>query len=397
MDENTHSAHTTTRRSAEATALDPSPSRADALTARCTRDVTRSILQAAPAVILIAHDPDCRRMTRNRAACELMQSPLDATGRSPPGPGRNHRVSRADGELTSLESLMREAARGIEEQGVELSVPAEDGSARHLRGNVAQVLDEQDLPRGAIAVFVDVTELKQALEFTSTQTRELARSNLELEQFSATVSHDLRSPLMSLAGCVEILHEEHLACLPPEAQELLDYVRQSASHMSRLITRMLEYTQAKHGELQVTQCDANSAFGSAVERLQAAMHSAGGSVTCDTLPTLLADELLLSVVFQNLLENAIKYCGEAPPRIHLSAIQEPGRWIFSVRDHGIGVNPGDFDRIFRAFERSPAHGPGSGLGIGLSTCRRIVERHGGNIWIESQPGCGATFFFSVPR
>jgi signal transduction histidine kinase len=301
-------------------------------------------------------------------------------------------------ELASPESLLKQAVSGAEVLGVELGAVSHDGGVTHLYGSAAPLLDKQGSPRGAVAVFVDVTELKLAYARMAAQVQELARSNSELERFASTISHDLRSPLMSMSGCAQLILERHMESLSPTGRALIGNIQTCAREMDLLIKCLRDYARAGHGELRLTQCDANSALHSALSNLQADLNRAEAEVTADTLPTVRADESLLAQLLQNLIENAIKYAGTTASRIHVSVRDEPGHWIFSVSDNGIGIDPQDFDRIFQAFERLHAgESQYSGLGIGLAICKRIAERHGGRIWVESQPGSGTTFFFSLAR
>jgi signal transduction histidine kinase len=363
----------------------------------------KALLHAAPAAIFIAHDPQCRRITRSRAAREMLRPPEE--GGSAPDASPVERPTRlktfwADQvqELASLEVPVQQAARGVEMRGLELDVVSDDRVVKHIYGSAAPLLDESGRPAGAVAVFVDVTELKRSNQALAAKVRELVRSNAELERLAAVVAHDLRSPLLSLTGCASALCEEYPGNLSAEGRELVGHIQESASHMAHLIKSLLTDAAAEHGSLEVAPCDFNSVVRLAVNQFQAALHAAGGEVTSDILPVIQADETQMCQLLQNLIENAIKYCRDEPPHIHISVRREPGFWCFSVKDNGIGIDPQDFDSIFRPFEQlHPDTSQYAGLGLGLTTCKKIVERHGGRIRVESQPGQGATVFFSVPR
>jgi len=237
---------------------------------------------------------------------------------------------------------------------------------------------------------------RQAQELEQ-QARELARSNEELENFAGIVSHDLRSPLVTLAGCARLL-EESPAALDPESRELIQTIRDSVEHLNELINSLLSYARAGSGELKVGPCDCEQVLQKVLVGLKVVLEANRAEVTHDPLPTICADAALMAQLFQNLIENGLKYHGQDPPRIHVSATAGAGEWVFSVRDNGIGIAPEDFPKVFEIFRRLHDDTSGySGAGIGLATCKRIVERHGGRIWVESQPGQGATFFFAIPQ
>ena len=251
----------------------------------------------------------------------------------------------------------------------------------------------------------DMSERKAAEEALGRQARELerrarelARSNAELDSFASIVSHDLRSPLVTVAGCTRLLEDQAREKLGPDGLELIAFIRNGVDHMSALIQSLLGYAKVGSGGLKVGPCDCEAVLEKAVQGLKSALEAKGAEVTHGPLPTLAADEALLAMLFQNLIENGVKYHGEQPPRVAVSARAEGGEWVFCVRDNGIGIDPRHFGRIFEAFRR--LHDDESkypGTGIGLATCLKIVERHGGRIWVESQPGQGAAFFFTIPQ
>lgn len=361
----------------------------------------KAILKAAPAAIVIAHDPHLRRVSLSREAREMLRAPPQAQS---PADGLSSdqaarlKVFQAGKELDLSELPVQQAARGVEVRGVELGVVLQDGLSRQFYGSATPLLDERGVPAGAIGVFVDVTKLKQSNEALAAKVRELIRSNIELERFASVVSHDLRSPLLSLTGCAEELCEAHMKSLSTEGRELVGHIHDSAFHMARLIKSLLKSAAAEPGKLEVAECDVNLILRRSVDLLQVALRTAGGKVTSDHLPVVLGNETQLCQLLQNLIENAIKYCKDVLPQIHISSRRQSDSWCISVQDNGIGIDPKDFNSIFDPFKQlRPDPTQYTGLGLGLATCKKIVERHGGRIWVESQPGRGATFFFSIPR
>jgi PAS domain S-box-containing protein len=226
--------------------------------------------------------------------------------------------------------------------------------------------------------------------------QELAYSNTELQQFAYVASHDLQEPLRMVASYTQLLARRYRGKLDSDADEFISYAVDGANRMQRLINDLLSYsrlgTQGKPLELTGSE----SALAQALANLQLAIAENEAVVSHDPLPTVWADETQLVQLFQNLVGNAIKFRSTQPPRIHISAEQKEREWLFSVSDNGIGIEPEYAERIFVIFQRLHSQAEYSGTGIGLAFCKRIVERHGGRIWMESQPGQGATFYFTLP-
>lgn len=226
--------------------------------------------------------------------------------------------------------------------------------------------------------------------------RELRRSNAALERFTSVVAHDLRSPLSSIGLTAEVMGSL-AANQSGESAELTCSIKRGVDDMSRMIQGLLAYSRAGHGPLSFSPCDCEQLLSSVLDRLAAPLQAAGGSVTHDPLPMVIADESQLSRVFQNLIENAVKYRGKEPPVVHISARDGENEWAFSVRDHGIGMTSKDAAKIFEMFQRAwKDESRYASAGIGLSVCKTIVERHGGRIWFQSEPGPGTTFWFTLP-
>ncbi|MCS7315232.1 MAG: ATP-binding protein [Bryobacterales bacterium] len=228
------------------------------------------------------------------------------------------------------------------------------------------------------------------------QTSELARSNAELEQFASVLAHDLREPLRAVLNYARLLSDRCADSLDDRARRYLGRVLGGAERLDRMIEGLLEFSRVTTRGRPPAPADAETVFVQACADLRELIESAGASVTHEPLPTVMADETQLLRLFENLLANAIKFRGAHPPRVHVWAEPRDGFWRFGVRDNGIGVEPRDQERIFAPFQRAH-HGPQyPGEGLGLAVARRIVERHGGQIWVESRPGHGSTFFFTLP-
>ncbi|MBI3468760.1 MAG: PAS domain S-box protein [Planctomycetes bacterium] len=249
---------------------------------------------------------------------------------------------------------------------------------------------------GTQCLFWDVTARMRA-ELEREQTAaELARSNKELEQFAYVASHDLQEPLRMVASYTQLLARRYKDKLDADAHEFIAFAVDGASRMQKMIKELLALSRVSTMGRPFTRTNCTAVFNAAVLNLKRAIDVSGAAVTCDPLPTVLGDVTQLGQLFQNLISNGIKFHGAEPPRVHVSAEPQNNDWVFSIRDNGIGIDPDSFDRIFVMFERLHSRQDYPGVGMGLAICKKIIERHGGRIWVESQPGTGATFCFTIP-
>jgi signal transduction histidine kinase len=223
----------------------------------------------------------------------------------------------------------------------------------------------------------------------------LQRANDELQQFAYVASHDLQEPLRMVTSYVQLLARRYHGQLDADAEEMIGYVVDGAQRMRALIADLLAYARVEAQGAQLTETDGEAVLAQALQDLQLAVAESGAEVTHDPLPTVTAVPGQLRQLFENLLSNALKFRGTAPPRVHLSAQRQGAEWLFSVRDNGIGLDPKQAERIFQMFQRVHTRKAYPGTGIGLALCKKIVERHGGRIWVESEPGRGTTFFFTL--
>jgi signal transduction histidine kinase len=225
---------------------------------------------------------------------------------------------------------------------------------------------------------------------------ELARSNAELQQFAYVASHDLQEPLRMVSSYTQLLAKRYQGRLDADADDFIGFAVDGAARMQKLIQDLLAYSRVSTRGMERQSLSMDSVLGYTTDMLQLAMKEADALVTHDSLPSVKADERQMTQLFQNLISNAIKFRGQQPPRIHVSATRRDDEWLFSVQDNGIGIDPQYADRIFVIFQRLHNRDEYSGTGIGLAICKKIVERHGGRIWVESEPGKGSTFFFTLP-
>jgi signal transduction histidine kinase len=242
----------------------------------------------------------------------------------------------------------------------------------------------------------DVRKLNTDLEqLVAERTKELTRSNEDLGSFARAASHDLQDPLRTVISHTQILDRKYGQELPDDAKELIHFTVDAAARMRAMIDDLLEYSRMESARMQLEPVDCNGAVAAAIANLNDPIAKNAAIVESSQLPTVMGTRSQLTRVFQNLAGNAIKYRSEAPPRIEISARQSATEWIFRVRDNGIGIDPAYAEKIFVVFQR--LHGseiPGTGLG--LSICQRIIIRHGGTIWVESELGKGSSFYFTLP-
>ena len=309
-------------------------------------------------------------------------------------------VGRSAGDLfeegVDVLSLLKQSGLNDVIQRLDTSIVTKEGRhvAVSLSGSVMR--DENGEIQGMVCVAQDITERKRTQEILERQTQELARSNSELEQFAWVASHDLQEPLRMVASYTQLLSKRYKGKLDADADEFIAFAVDGATRMRRLINALLELSRVgtRGKDFEATDCEA--IYDRTLVNLQGLVEESGAVVTHDRLPTVLGDGTQLGQLFQNLIANAIKFRGDEQLTVHFGAEQRNGHWEFCVRDNGIGIDPEYAERIFVVFQRLHGKGDRPGTGIGLSICKKIVELHGGRIWVKSQPDEGAAFYFTLP-
>jgi PAS domain S-box-containing protein len=260
-------------------------------------------------------------------------------------------------------------------------------------------LTRVDLGSEAILLVIlsDITERKLAEEGLMDAVAKVQRSNQDLEHFAYVASHDLQEPLRMVASYTQLLAQRYEGQLDDQARTYIHYAVDGATRMQQLINGLLTYSRVTSQGEPPELTDSHSVLGEALRNLSTVIDVSRAVVTNRDLPTVHADATQLLQVFQNLIANAIKFRGKDSPHVHVSACDDGHEWLFSVKDNGIGIDAQYANRVFVIFQRLHTREEYPGSGIGLAVCKRVVERHGGRIWFESEPGKGSTFYFTLPK
>ena len=272
-----------------------------------------------------------------------------------------------------------------------------DGAVVWCEIAIALVRSVDGHPLYEVAVFDDVTERKRAEAALNEAHQELKRSNAELEQFAYVASHDLQEPLRMVSSYTQLLMRRYGERLDGDAREFTAYIIDGAGRMKQLIEDLLAYSRVGTKGKEFKPVPVESALRRAIVNLRAAIEESGAAVTYESLPVAQADDTQLAQLFQNLIGNALKFRSASVPRIHVSCVQKPAEYEIVVADNGIGIEAQYFERIFMVFQRLHNKGEYPGTGIGLAICKKVIERHGGRIWVESSPGEGSAFHFTLPK
>jgi PAS domain S-box-containing protein len=300
--------------------------------------------------------------------------------------------NRQDEEHVILERLRR----GERVDHFETVRRSKEGQLLNVSITISPIRDEQGTIIGASKIARDITVQKQMVEELARRAAELERLNAELQQFASIVSHDLHEPLRTVASFLTMLAERSQGKLDATEEQYIAFAVEGAHRMQQQLTDLMAYTQVGGEALVLSAVDCEALLIQTLADLRRVIEDVGAAVTHDPLPVVQSDATRLGQVLQNLLDNALKFRGAAPCRIHVSARLEGDSWVFSVRDNGIGLDPRQAERIFLIFQRLHLRREYTGTGLGLAICKKIIEQQGGRIWVESEPGWGATFFFTLP-
>jgi PAS domain S-box-containing protein len=284
---------------------------------------------------------------------------------------------------------------GMPRQGTEELFRRNDGTSIPVDYLSTPIFERGELI-GSVVSFRDVTERQRAEQALAEKARELARSNTELEQFAYVASHDLQEPLRMVSSYTQLLARRYKGKLGSDADDFIAYAVDGAARMQRLIQDLLTYSRVGTKGREFVPTDCERLLDRVLGDLKVAIEESGAVVTRDALPIVRGDETQIGQLLQNLIGNALKFHNQESPRVHVSSKRNGKEWIFSIRDNGIGIDAQYAERIFVIFQRLHRREEYPGTGIGLAVCKKIVERHGGRIWVESNQQKGATFYFTLP-
>ncbi len=296
-----------------------------------------------------------------------------------------------------MDELHERCKRGEKIENVEALYRKKSGEVVPILLSLSLLTDNKGELVGIASITKNLSDLKRTEEMLRAKTEAQERSHSDLEEFAYVAAHDLREPLVGIAAYMKVLERRWKARLDPEAHKLISHTLDITLRMDSLVQSLLAFSSLGTGPRSFQLTDCNVVLHLALSNLRSGIEEASATVTSDVLPTVQADPALIVQLFQNLVSNAIKFASDRPLKIHIGATREESRWTFSVTDNGIGIERPYFDRIFRIFQRLEASRERAGTGIGLANCKRIVEHHGGRIWVESEPGEGSTFFFTIPE
>jgi PAS domain S-box-containing protein len=345
----------------------------------------------------ICHVIDGRFVSVNKALCEILgYAERQLLGKSVKDVSHPDDRDLTDAERARIRRGEIESAR-FEKRYVR----GDDGAVIWCEVAIALVRDVFGVPQYEVAIFDDITDRKRQQAALHEAHEELKRSNQELEQFAYVASHDLQEPLRMVASYTQLLERRYESKLDANAREFMAYIVDGATRMKQLIEDLLAYSRVGTKGAEFSPASVEAALRRALYNLRTAIEEAGAAVTHDALPTLPADEGQLAQLLQNLMGNALKFRSASVPRIHLGVSETETDWQFEVRDNGIGIEPQYYERIFMVFQRLHNKGEYPGTGIGLAICKKVVERHGGRIWVQSRPAQGpnqgSSFFFTLPK
>jgi len=304
-------------------------------------------------------------------------------------------IIHPDSRAKVREGMRARKARMSDLVHYEVKVITKSGAEKWL--DVSTNMISYEGRQAGIIVCTDITEIRMARKRAEDYSRQLARSNAELQQFAYVASHDLREPLRMVSSFLSLLTKKHGDQLDAQAKQYVSYAIDGAERMRQLIDDLLTYSRVETRGKDFSPVDMNEIAKMSLGELRLMMIEENAEVRIDPLPTVMADKMQMKQLLTNMISNAIKFRGSEPPRIEVAARPEGEHWLFSIKDNGIGIEPKFHESVFNMFQRLHTHDEYPGTGIGLAIARKIVERHGGRIWLESEAGKGSTFFFTLPR
>lgn len=311
--------------------------------------------------------------------------------------GQNHRLINSGFHPKEFfRDMYRTIANGKVWKG-QIKNRAKDSSYYWVDTTIVPLTDREGKLSKYLAIRFDITAQKKIEEELIKALLDVEQSNSELEQFAYIASHDLQEPLRMIASYSQLLSRRYKGKLDDKADQYITYVSEGVQRMQTLIMDLLHYSRTTTGKENIETVDLNHVMTEVLTDLKVAIETSRAYVKVSPLPVLKANHTQIRQLLQNLIGNAIKFRGDEKPLVEVKALEETGHWIFSIKDNGIGIEPEYSEKIFMLFQRLNDREIYPGTGIGLAVCKKIVERHGGKIWIESEPGKGTTFFFTIKK
>jgi PAS domain S-box-containing protein len=363
---------------------------------RASEERYRTIVETVTEGIIVQDATGKIVMANTRAQAMLGFSLEEMINLSSPTPG--WRAVREDGSpLPSEEFPSRTALRtGVIQRNEIMGIYKSSGDLMWMLVNASPLYTApSQTPNGVLTSFTDITLIKEVNRMLQERAMQLEQSNRDLQDFAYVASHDLQEPLRMVSSYVQLLEKRYKDKLDDNAKEFIHYAVDGAKRMQQLVNDLLSYSRVASQHKLQKEVSLGLVLERALSNLELRIQETNAKITHDPLPALTVDATQLMQLFQNLVGNALKFCQQQPV-IHLGASKQGDTWRFCVRDNGIGMKPEELERIFKPFQRLHTRDKYEGTGIGLSVCRRIVERHGGRLWVESEEGKGSTFFFTLP-
>jgi PAS domain S-box-containing protein len=299
-------------------------------------------------------------------------------------------------ELNESFKRIKNRDNGVKEE-YDLKFRRKDGKKLWVHVTGSPIYDKKGRHIGNLGMYTDITSRKKAEKKLISTINELKRSNHELEQFAYVASHDLQEPLRMVSLFSQLLSKRYKNSLDNDADEFIDFIIEGSQRMKDLIDDLLDYSRVTSNAKEFERVDLENVLTNVLSNLSMIIEENDAIVTHEPLPIVFVDKSQIEQVFQNLISNGIKFHGNNKPEIHISALNDGNQWIFSVKDNGIGIDHNYQEKIFDVFKRLHTRENYPGSGIGLSICLKIIHRHGGKIWVESEIGNGSTFYFTIPK
>jgi PAS domain S-box-containing protein len=354
-------------------------------------NIFRALLEAAPDPIIVVNESGMMVLVNSQTEKVLGYTRNDLVGQRIemllPEDLRAGHVGRREGYVQKPKTR----PMGV---GLDLKARRRDGSLLPVEISLSPV--ETNDGRYFISVLRDVTERKMHEAKLSAYAEDLARSNSDLEQFAYVASHDLQEPLRIISGYCQLFERRYKSLLDDDGRKYLGYMNDGALRMQDLIADLLSWSRVSSKARELTPLDLNQCLDAALNNLGLFINEQGATVERDELPRIKGDLNQLVQLFQNLIGNAVKFRGQNSPAVRIGVEKRADMWVIKVSDNGIGFDMQYADRIFTIFQRLHSREQYKGTGIGLAICKKVVERHGGKIWVESRQGYGTTFYFSLP-